>query len=74
MAGFGERKESNRKASRKKSQVSGKSHLKNAISHHMNGDLVNAEIGYREAIKAGYLDDKMFVNLGIICRNTGRSD
>ena len=40
----------------------------------MDGDLVNNKIGYREAIKAGYLDDLIFANLGVIYKNTGRED
>ena len=38
----------------------------------MHGDLVNAERGYREAIKIGYCNHGIFTNLGVICKNSGR--
>ena len=55
MAGFGEKKESKKKSPLKNQQVSGQTLFKNAINYHIKGDLANAEIGYREAIKAGVL-------------------
>lgn len=43
-----------------------------AIKYHMDGDLLNAEKIYREAISIGYLDSAIFANLGVICNSFGR--
>ena len=48
--------------------------LNSAINHHINGDLANAEKDYRDAIKIGYLNQAVYSNLGIICKNSGRSE
>ena len=74
MAGFGEQKGRNKKRPQQKPQISGESLLKNAINHHMRGDLVNAESRYREAIKIGYYNHAIFTNLGVICKNSGRPE
>ncbi len=74
MKGFGEKKERKQKIPRKIQQTTGEDLLKNAEKYHANGDIVNAEIRYREAIKVGCLVDRLFINLGVICRNTGRAE
>ena len=48
--------------------------LKIAITHHAKGDLENAEKYYREAIKIGYSNEIIYSNLGVICKDSGRSD
>ena len=48
--------------------------LNSAINHHIHGDLANAEKDYRDAIKIGYLNQAVYSNLGIICKNSGRSE
>ena len=77
MAGFGEQKSSKKKKKttpERKSQIGGDTLYKRAINHHAQGDLVNAEKDYREAIKAGYFYYNIFLNLGAICQNSWRSD
>jgi tetratricopeptide (TPR) repeat protein len=77
MAGFGEQK-SNQKINKKKTKI--KPHFsaqeleESAINHHLCGDLVKAEQGYREIIKAGLYNHKILINLGVICKNSGRKD
>ena len=73
MAGFGEQKEKKRRP-QQKPQTSGERLLNDAINHHMRGELVNAENGYREAIKTGYHNHVIFTNLGVICKNSGRME
>ena len=43
-----------------------------AIRLHIEGDLINAEKKYREAIRLGYYHSSIFINLGVICKNSGR--
>ena len=45
-----------------------------AVDHHLRGDLMNAEMTYREAIKTGYRHSATFLNLGVICTNSGRTE
>ena len=68
MAGFGEKQARKKKRPQQNAEVSGKSILKNALEHHMRGDLVNAESGYRKAIQVGYYNYAIFTNLGVICK------
>ena len=68
MAGFGEQKGRKKKRPQQKTEVSGESLLKNALEHHMRGDLVSAESGYRKAIQVGYYNYAIFTNLGVICK------
>ena len=48
--------------------------LKNAIIHHTQGDLKNAEKFYRAAIDSGLLNVALFSNLGIICQTSQRTE
>ena len=73
MAGFGDQKESRKKRSQQKPQTNGYSLLKNAINHHAQGDLKNAEKAYRAAINSGILNIALFSNLGIICQTSQRT-
>ncbi|WP_371807582.1 tetratricopeptide repeat protein, partial [Prochlorococcus sp. P1344] len=52
----------------------GESLHKKAVNLHMQGDIKNAEIIYREAIRTGYLNHSLFSNLGVICKNSGRPE
>ena len=74
MAGFGEQKGKKKKRPRQKTQISGDILLKNAIKHHIQGDLKNAEKDYRAAIDSGLLNVSLFSNLGIICQETQRTE
>ena len=74
MAGFGEQKVRKKKRPQQKTEGSGESLLKNALQHHMQGDLVSAESGYRKAIQVGYYNHAIFINLGVICKNSGRPE
>ncbi len=76
MAGFGEQKSSKKKKNtpERKPQISGDTLQRSAINHHARGDLANAEKDYREAIKTGYSHHTIFTNLGVICKNSGRSE
>ena len=78
MAGFGEEKSSkknkNNNKPERKIQMGGDTLFRSAINHHKRGDLVNAEKDYREAIKTGYSQHRVFSNLGVICKNSGRSE
>ena len=73
MAGFGEQKEKKKKRLQQKPQISGDILLKNAINHHTQGDLKNAEKAYRAAINSGLLNATLFSNLGAICQTSQRT-
>ena len=75
MAGFGEPKKKKKKKSAPQGepQTRGEDLHKTALGHHMRGDLVSAEKAYRAAIKTGYLHSAIFSNLGVICKDSGRS-
>ena len=73
MAGFGQDK-TNKKASSKRQRISGQDLEAIAINYHRRGNLIEAEKGYREAIKAGHHNYAIIANLGVICKNSGRSD
>ena len=72
MAGFGDRDSSNRDTTKPNKQASGEDLLKHAVNYHTQGDTMNAEKLYREAIKAGFYHPIIFSNLGIICNNSKR--
>ena len=76
MEGFGEKKTSKKKKLKANSstRINRENLLNIAINHHVKGDLINAEKSYREAIKSGCTRFSIFSNLGIICKNSGRSD
>ncbi len=74
MAGFGEQKKKKKSTPKGKAQIGGEDLLKTAVDHHMSGDLVNAEKAYRAAIKTGYLHPAIFSNLGVICKNSERTE
>ena len=76
MAGFGDQKISNKKKTKldRGKQVRGEALLMSAIRHHAQGDLINAENRYREAIKIDYRHHSVFMNLGVICKNSGRME
>ena len=74
MAGFGEQKERKKKRPQQKTEMSRESLLKNAINHHIQGDLKNAEKYYRAAIDSGLLNIASFSNLGIICQTSQRTE
>ena len=54
MAGFGEKQARKKERHQQKTKASGRSHLKNALQHHMLGDLDSAESEYRKAMQVGY--------------------
>ena len=74
MTGFGEQKTSSKKKAKssQKKQIAGDNLRREAISHHAQGDLINAERKYREAIEIGCQHHSVFMNLGVICKNSGR--
>ena len=76
MTGFGKPKGMSKKKIKpeRSKNMTGETLFKNAMNHHAQGDLANAEKGYREAIKIGYYHHDMFKNLGVICKNSGRTD
>ena len=74
MTKFRENKEKQKERPKQKPQTYGDSILKRAINHHIHGDLINAEKGYRLAIESGALNTTVFSNLGIICQATQRID
>ena len=74
MAGFGEKKEARKKEPQRKPQTSGVRLLKEAINHHIQGDLNNAEKAYRAAIDSGLSNCALFSNLGIICQASQRTE
>ena len=74
MARFGEQKERKKKRPQQKTKTSGESLLKNAINHHIQGDLKNAEKAYRAAIDSGLINVALFSNLGIICQTSQRTE
>ena len=55
-------------------KISGYALLRSAVDHHERGDLRNAEREYRKSIKAGHSHYAIFLNLGIICKNSGREE
>ena len=74
MAGFGKQKKKKKSTPKGKPQIGGEDLLNMAVDHHMSGDLVNAEKAYRAAIKTGYLHPAIFSNLGVICKNSARTE
>ena len=74
MAGFGEQKGKKKKRPQQKPQISGDILLKNAIIHHTQGDLKNAEKAYRSAINSGLLNVALFSNQGMIYQATQRTE
>ena len=74
MAGFGEKQARKKERHQQKTKASGRSHLKNGLQHHMLGDLDSAESEYRKAMQVGYYNYAMFINLGVICKNSGRPE
>ena len=76
MAGFGERKVGKKEKIKleRNRKMHGEDLYKAAISHHAQGDLINAEKRYREAIKIDYYNHSVLINLGVICKNSGREE
>ena len=78
MAGFGEKKGDKTKKKKDTAQtkepISGINLHKEALNCHAKGDLANAEKKYRLAIDTGYLAYDIFLNLGVICRNSRREE
>ena len=74
MTGFGAPKSSKKKLSEKTTKTNGDALRKSAIDHHTRGDLRNAEKDYREAINTGDTHHAVFLNLGVICKNSGRPE
>ena len=74
MAGFGKKSEKRNKKSQAENRAHGEALYKNALDHHIQGDLINAEKAYKEAISTGYLNEILFSNLGVICKNSGRPE
>ena len=74
MVGFGEQKKKKKSTPKGKPQVGGEVFHKTAVDYHMRGDLVSAEKAYRAAIKTGYSHPAIYTNLGVICKNTERSE
>ena len=72
MAGFGKKNEKKKNKPQLRAQSAGEAIQKKALNYQIKGDLINAEKAYREAIKTGYIDNSVFSNLGIICKNSGR--
>ena len=76
MARFGEQNISKKKKIKldRNKQIRGETLLRCAIGHHAQGDLINAEKRYREAIKIDCRHYSIFINLGVICKNSGRME
>ena len=79
MTGFGaNEKENGRKNKRRKTiqlpGLPGEDSFKTAIQLHAKGDVAGAEKSYREAIRVGFNHHAIFLNLGVICKDSGRID
>ena len=74
MAGFGHKTGQQWSKTQRKSKMAGEVLFKKAIEQHIKGELKNAEQYYREAIKSGYIEHSIFSNLGVICKNSKRTD
>ena len=74
MPGFGEQKVGKKKKFKQNSnkEIRGDHLYRIAVSHHAKGDLSNAEKKYREAIEVGFSNSSVFLNLGVICKTSGR--
>ena len=74
MAGFGQQNKKPKKPPLPRNQEGAEELHKQALDHHRQGDLINAEKAYREAIRTGYLHHSVFSNLGVICQDSGRKE
>ncbi len=74
MAGFGNANPERNKNENKQSQKRVNLIIESAIKYHLDGDLFHAENEYRKAIEIGSDHHAIFVNLGVICGNSGRID
>ena len=76
MAGFGKKRGSEKKKIKfvPSKKIDQEALLQSAFRHHRQGDLINAEKEYRQAIKIGCYQHSIFTNLGIICKNSGREE
>ena len=46
--------------------------ISKALNYHKNGDILKASKLYRICIKRGYIDFRVYSNLGVICKQKGR--
>ena len=75
MKGFGELPSKRGKnIARQSTNSIGQNYYHNAIDYHRRGDLKRAEKEYRKAISSGYKHDAIYLNLGVICKNSARAD
>ena len=75
MKGFGELPSKRGKnIARQSTNSIGQNYYHNAIDYHRRGDLKRAEKEYRKAISSGYKHDDIYLNLGMICKNSARAD
>ena len=72
MASFSKKKRKNKSVCN--DQTAGREFFKQAVNHHMHGDISNAEKGYRQALQIGYLNGDLLSNLGVICQQGERTE
>ena len=60
--------------SRAKIIKQGEALAREAIKHHVNGNLKKAEMAYKEIINSGLQSPIIFSNLGAICQTNGRTE
>ena len=72
MNGFGDKFKKKTPKLSPKAKKKGEELLKKAIISHTNEDLKSAENFYNAALKTGYQHDAIYLNLGVIYKNTGR--
>ena len=75
MAGFGSPKSNNKKINGRPKilQANSDNLFETAIKLHLRGDLENAERLYRKAIKNDCDHQDVYMNLGVICKASGRA-
>ena len=74
MTGFGEQNKNKKTKRNNKRKLKGKEYHMQALALHARGDLTNAEAAYRKAIRSEYVHPGILSNLGIICKNSGRTE
>ena len=74
MAGFGKQKEEKKRTPQGMTEKYGAALYEKGVNYHVRGDLLNAEKTYKEAIDSGYLHPSVFLNLGVIYKNSERKE
>lgn len=72
LNGFGNKSTNRKKQKQVSSQLTGETAYKEALAFHAQGDLSRAESAYNQAIKAGYVNESILSNLGVVYQNSGK--